>query len=145
MYNRNLYFKLLKQKFSNLDSEEIASQVSNYSSLVEAQLDWDCREKYLELFEKFQNNQVEIGKFCGDFNEIGLINVDIVDSLEANFILLSVDDRSIGFGEIIGTVYELCYDYLENRDINDFNSEIEYQKDFEKMYGEIKNYLERIV
>ena len=96
-YNKQSHLELLKLKYSQekVFSSEEESELSDYSSALDAHLDWETREQYLQLLEKLINGKIDTFKFCIEFKKRNELNGEVFDSLEANFLLLSPHEKSV--------------------------------------------------
>ena len=98
-YNKKRYLQLLDQRSIGDNSND--DELSRYSCMLTNQLDWEIRDQYLSLMEKFLNGNVSMPEF---FAELRIKNYAIIDAvvfLEKHRILLSPDKRSSKFGELL--------------------------------------------
>jgi hypothetical protein len=79
---------LKRQKKSiRTESKEDSSELRGYSIVRNRHLEWKTRDHYLELVEEFLEKKLSISEFCSAFCERGLLNSDVVNILESNFIM----------------------------------------------------------
>ena len=114
-YQKERYLELLKrseelESFSMDESEE-ACELFYYSYLLYGQLNWETRDYFLQLQEKFLENKIDIGDFCDAFCERELLNGEAADMLEPNFILLTPHKKSLDFSILTKEILEACYSY----------------------------------
>ena len=91
-YNKKRYLQLLDQRSIGDNSNN--DELSRYSCMLTNQLDWEIRDQYLSLMEKFLNGNISMPEF---FAELQIKNYSIIDAvvfLEKHRILLSPDKRS---------------------------------------------------
>jgi GTP-sensing pleiotropic transcriptional regulator CodY len=118
--------------------------------MMNGHLDWCIRENYLELLEDLRKGKIELSEFCVDFEEIGNLTSDIIRSFESNFIILSPNEKSLGFSDLLEEIFDLCEQYFEDLEFGYNNSpseielknlEVEIKNSIEKIYFQIQNYL----
>jgi hypothetical protein len=114
-YQKERHLELLKRseelKSLSIDESEEALELSRYSALLQEQLNWETREYFLQLQEKFLKNKITIGEFCQAFSERDVLNSEAADMLESNFILLSPHKKSLYFSKLTDEILEACYGY----------------------------------
>lgn len=101
-YNKKRYLQLLDQRSRGDNSNN--NELSRYSGMLANQLDWEIRDQYLSLMEKFLNENICMAEF---FAELRIKNYGIIDAvvfLERHGILLSVDKKASKFGELLENV-----------------------------------------
>lgn len=77
------------------------------------QLNWEIRNQYLSLVEKFLNGNISMPEFFAELLIKTYVIVDAVVFLEKHRILLSFDKKASKFGELLKNVT----DELEGRSI----------------------------
>ena len=114
-YQKERHLELLKRsdelKSLSINASEEALELSRYSDLLEEQLNWETREYFLQLQEKFLKNKISIGEFCQAFPERDVLNSEAAGMLESNFILLSPHKKSLDFSKLTDEILEACYAY----------------------------------
>ena len=114
-YQKERHLELLKRSEEleslSINESKEALELSRYSALLQEQLNWETREHFLQLQEKFLKNKIIIGEFCEAFSEIYVLNSEAADILESNFILLSPHKKSLDFSKLINEILEACYGY----------------------------------
>ena len=75
------------------------------------------------------------------FEKIGKLTSAIIDILESNLILLSPNEKSLGFSNLLEEVFDICSTYLQDAEFRDETSEVEFQNSIEEIYFQIQNYL----
>ena len=93
----------------SINESEEARELSYYSALLHEQLNWETREYFLQLQEKFLNGKISIVKFCREFCERELLNDEAAQMLQSNFILLSPHKKSLDFSKLTDEILEACY------------------------------------
>jgi hypothetical protein len=142
-YEKKLHLQLLKKKsllkenFKKNESRKDFLQLLNYSELLSRQLDWETRDQYLELIQNFLKQKISIGDFLYEFYQRGLINDDVVQILESNLIVLSLDSNSFNFGTLLKEIFEKCEEYEPEQD----NAEKNFYNFVEKKFLEIQDSL----
>ena len=104
-------------------------------------MNWCIRETYVELLEDFQKGKISTFEFCLAFENTGKLTSDIIDIFESNLIILSPNEKSLGFSDLLEEVFDLCQDYFQNLEFLDANPSSE---EFEKSKIEFKNSVEEI-
>lgn len=114
-YKKERHLELLKRseelKSLSINSSEEALELSCYSALLQEQLNWKTWEYFLQLQEKFLANKITIGEFCRAFSERDVLNSEVADMLQSNFILLSPHKKSLDFSNLTDKILEACYGY----------------------------------
>ena len=149
MYNKREHLELLKKKKSGDISCDDSEKCLNYSALTNGHLDWCIREHYLDLLENFRKGKIQTFEFCISFENTGKLTSDIIDILESNLIILSPDEKSLGFSDLLEEVFDLCQDYFQDLEFLDANpnseefekSKIEFNNSLGKIYLKIQNFL----
>jgi hypothetical protein len=103
-YNKKRYLQLLDQRRRGDNSNNY--ELSGYSCMLTNQLDWEIRDQYLSLMEKFLNGNISMPEF---FAELRIKNYAIIDAvvfLEKHRILLSFDKKASKFGELLEDVLD---------------------------------------
>ena len=133
------YLKLLKKKQSI--NEKLTSEDSNkcldYSIRTEDYLSWLIREHYLELLEKLEKGEIKTLEFCVDFENTSNIMSDVREILESNLIVLSPNEKSFAFADLLEEIYDECEAYLQTANA-DARIGLSTNYDFEKHEMELK-------
>lgn len=140
-YSKNRHYELLKKKSRGINLQEHSSELRQYSSMLEAHLDWQGRKGYLKLIENFRKGKIQDFEFCFAFEERGLLISDMSDILESNLILLSPHEKSDHFSNLVSITIDICKSYIENADNNDQDSKIEFENLIEEIYLQIQEIL----
>ena len=149
MYNKKEHLELLKKRKSGDISRDDYQKCLNYSALTNCRLDWCIREIYVELLKDFQKGEINTSEFCLAFENTGKLTSDILDIFESNFIILSPDEKALGFSNLLEEVFDLCRDYFQDLEFLDANpnpeefekSKIEFNNSLGKIYLKIQNFL----
>lgn len=83
-----------------------SGELSRYSALLSAHLDWEVGDHYLQLLEKFVGKKIYIDEFCIAFEKRVKLIGEITDILESNLILLSLHPKSLDFSDFIGDILD---------------------------------------
>ena len=109
--------------------------------MTNGHLDWCIREHYLDLLENFRKGKIQTFEFCISFENTGKLTSDIIDILESNLIILSPNEKSLGFSDLLEEVFDTCEAYLQDAEFRDENSEVEFKNSVEEIYLKIQNFL----
>lgn len=139
-YNKIEHLELLKKKSVILNSQD-SRKLLRYSTMTNSHLDWCIREHYLDLLENFRKGKIQTFEFCISFEKTGKLTSDIIDILESNLIILSPNEKSIGFSNLLEEVFDTCEAYLQDPEFRDENSEVEFKNSVEEIYLKIQNFL----
>ena len=91
-YNKKRYLQLLEQRSIGDNSNN--DELSRYSCMLTNQLDWENRDQYLSLMEKFLNGNIFMPEFFAELRIKTYAIVDAVVFLEKHRILLSFDKKA---------------------------------------------------
>ena len=144
-YNKTEYLDLLKKKSmtANANPEDYTKLIS-YSAMANRYLDWCIREYYLDLLENFRKGKIETFEFCVSFEDTGKLTSDILRILESNLIILSPDEKSLGFADLLEEVFDTCETYLQYEPefrYENYEVEGEVKDSIEEIYLKIQKYL----
>ena len=114
-YQKDRHLELLKRseelKLLSIEESQEALELSRYSALLQEQLNWETRDHFLRLQEKYLKNKITIGEFCQAFSKRDLLNSEAADMLESNFIFLSPHKKSLDFSKLTDKILNACYGY----------------------------------
>jgi len=139
-YNKMEHLELLKKKSVIANSED-SKKLLSYSTMTNGHFDWCIREQYLDLLKNFQKGKIQTFEFCISFENTGKLTSDIVDILESNLIILSPNEKSLGFANLLEKVFDICEGYLQEAEFRDENSEVEFKNSVEEIFLKIQKYL----
>lgn len=141
-YNKIEYLELLKKKsvIVNSNSED-SKKLLRYSTMANGHLDWCIREHYLDLLENFHKGKIKTFDFCISFENTGKLTSDILDILESNLIILSPNEKSLGFSDLLEEVFDTCEGYFQEAECRDENSEVKFKNSVEAIFLKIQKYL----
>ena len=131
-FNKKRYLELLDQRSIGDNSNN--DELLRYSCMLTNQLDWEIRDQYLSLMEKFLNGNISMPEFFAEFRIKTYAIIDAVVFLEKHRILLSFDKKASKFGELL----EALTDHL-NDDLDFIGDELENL--IQENCIEIKKYL----
>ena len=109
--------------------------------MTNGHLDWCICEHYLDLLENFRKGKIQTFEFCISFENTGKLTSDILDILESNLIILSPNEKSLGFSDLLEEVFDTCEGYLQDAEFRDENSEVEFKNSVEEIFLKIQKYL----
>ena len=154
-YNKQRHLELLKLKYSHLTSTE-KSELNKYWCLLDNTLDWETKEQYIDLLEKLISRKINSFKFYIEFKKRNDLNGEVFDSLKANSLLLSPNEKSKEFSNFISEIMDFCYSYSEvfessyvsfllplvpGEKINSYD--LEFLNSMEKIYLKIQKFLNK--
>lgn len=145
-YNKKRHLELLKKREEKSISSTELKELFNYSAVLDRQLDWETRDQYLQLLEKFIEGKIDIGEFLIAFEERGRLNGEVLDILESNLILLEPHEKSLDFFDFIQQILQDCEIY--NPDPEPFRheyelDETEFLDSIEETYLQIQKLLKK--
>ena len=145
-YSQQRHLELLKLKYSHALTSKQQSELNTYSCVLDGQLDWEAKEQYIDLLQKLISGKINSFKFYIKFKERNELNADILDSLEANFLLLSPQEKSNEFSDFIVEITDFCYTYSELFEsiltAEKFDSDdLKFRNSMEKLYLEMQKFL----
>ena len=121
-YNKKRYLELLDQRSVGDNSND--DELLRYACMLTNQLDWEIRDQYLSLMEKFLNGNICMTEFLAELQTKKYAIIDAVVFLEKHRILLSFDKKASKFGELVEDVID------------------ELQGDFSYTPDEFKNFIQ---
>lgn len=139
-YNKIEHLELLKKKNVIANSEDY-KKLLKYSTMTNGHLDWCIRKHYLDLLENFRKGKIQTFEFCISFDNTGKLTSDILDIFESNLIILSPNEKSLGFSDLLEEVFDTCEGYLQDAEFRDENSEVEFKNSVEEIFLKIQKYL----
>ena len=75
------------------------------------------------------------------FENTRKLTSDILDILESNLIILSPNEKSLSFSDLLEEVFDTCKAYLQDAEFRDENSEVEFKNSVEEIFFKIQKYL----
>ena len=97
-------------------------------------------EDFLDLLENFRKGKIQIFEFCISFGNTVKLTSDLIDMLESNLIILSLNEKSLSFSDLLKKVFDTCETYFQEAEFCNKNSEIEFKNSkFFKL--RVRNYL----
>ena len=142
-YDKKLNPKLLK------DSEDLTDELSlkflHYSMIQFNHLNWEIGDQYLELLENYREEKIDSFdfriRFCERYGSIE----KVVNLLESNQVLLSPDENSLDFGDLLSEIDSCCKTYLDDPETfrNKFEiGDVEFRISIEKVFERrVRNFL----
>ena len=112
--------------------------------MTNGHFDWCIREHYLDLLENYRKGKIQTFEFCISFENTEKLTSDILDILESNLIILSPNEKSLGFSDLLEEVFDTCQaylQYLEDAEFHDENFEVEIKNSVEEIFLKIQKYL----
>ena len=139
-YDKKRHLKLLNQQ----GDEEVKSKLLTYSVILIDQLNWEIRDQYLELLESYMEEKRYSFNFRTKFCERYESVEKVADLLKSNRVLLSPDENSLDFGDLLAEIDDCCKVYSDDPEPfrNDFEiGEVEFRTSIEKIHLKIQNFL----
>lgn len=138
-YDKKRHLELLNKK-----GDEFKSKLQTYSIVLIDHLNWEIRDQYLELLDKFIDKKIDSFNFriafCGRYESIE----KVADLLKSNRVLLSPDKNSLNFGDLLAKIDNYCKAYSDDPEPfrNKFEiGDVEFRISIEKIYLKIQNFL----
>lgn len=107
-------------------------------------LNWEIRDQYLELLENYMEEKEDILNFRIRFCERYESTEKVADLLQSNRVVLSPDENSLDFGDLLSEIDECCKVYSNDPEPyrNEFEiGDVEFRTSIEKIYLKIQNFL----
>jgi hypothetical protein len=138
-YDKKRHLKLLNQQ-----GDEFESKLRTYSIILIDQLNWEIRDQYLELLENYMKEKSGNSNFRITFCERYQSIEKVADLLKSNRVLLSPDENSLDFGDLLSKIDSCCSVYSDDPEPfrNEFEiGAVEFRTSIEKIYLKIQNLL----
>jgi len=138
-YDKKRHLELLNQQ-----GDEFKSKLRTYSIILIDQLNWEIRDQYLELLENYMEEKRDSVNFRIRFCERYESIEKVADLLESNRVLLSPDENSLDFGDLLSKIDSCCRAYSNDPEPfrNKFEiGDVEFRTSIEKIYLKIQNFL----
>lgn len=94
--------------------------------------------KLFRIIGRFSKRKIKIFEFCISFKNTSKLTSDI---LEFNLIILSPNEKLLGFSILLKEVFDIYEVYLQDLKFCDENSEVEFKNSIEEIYLKIQNFL----
>jgi len=139
-YNKQRHLSLLKKKDLTFTEQ---SELKEYSCLLDAMLDWETKEQYIDLLEKLISRKIDAFQFYIEFRERSDSNGKVYDSLKANFLLLSPHEKAKEFSNFICEIMDCCYSYSEVFESYESigSDHLKFRNNMEEIYLKIQKFL----
>ena len=141
-YDKKLHLELLK------DSEDLTGELRlkflHYSAIQFNYLNWEIRDQYLELLGKFVEKKIDSFNFRVGFSERYQSIEKVADLLKSNRVLLSPDQNSLEFGDLLAKIDNCCKAYCDDPEPfrNKFEiADAEFTILMEEIYFQMKDFL----
>lgn len=153
------YSQSLRKKGKKLSDicESDFLELLTYSIALYKQLDWECRDSYVELMDQFLKGKICKGTLKIKFLKIQESQEQVQKALESNLIILSPNPNSDSVGDLISDLHwvledlsldsTLSLEELESLIKENKHEEAEKKKELEiynsvkKIYFKIQNFL----
>jgi hypothetical protein len=138
-YDKKRHLELLNQQ-----GDEFKSKIRTYSIILIDHLNWEIRDQYLELLDKFIDKKIDSFNFRIAFCERYESIQKVADLLKSNRVLLSPDENSLDFGDLLSEIDSCCKAYSDDPEPfrNKFEiGDVEFRISIEKIYLKIQNFL----
>ena len=143
-YDKKLNLELLK------DSENLTGELRlkflHYSAIQFNHLNWEIRDQYLELLENYREEKMDSFNFIMKFEERYDSIGKVADLLKSNRVLLSPDENSLDFGDLLSEIDSCCKAYSDDPEPfrNKFEiGDVEFRISIEKVYLKIQKFLKK--
>ena len=138
-YDKKRHLELLNQQ-----GDEFKSKLRTYSIILIDHLNWEIRDQYLELLENYMEEKRDSFNFRIRFCERYESIEKVADLLKSNRVLLSPDENSLDFGDLLSEIDSCCKAYSDDPEPfrNKFEiGDVEFRTSIEKIYLKIQNFL----
>lgn len=138
-YDKKRHLELLNQQ-----ANEFKSELRTYSIIITDHLNWEIRDQYLELLENYIEEKEDIINFRIKFFERYESIEKVADLLKSNRVLLSPDENSLDFGDLLSEIDDCCKMYSNDPEPfrNEFETgDVEFRSSMEKIYLKIQKFL----
>ena len=138
-YEKKRHLELLNKK-----GDEFESKLRTYSIVLIDHLNWEIRDQYLELLDKFIDKKIDSFNFRIAFCERYESIEKVADLLKSNRVLLSPDKNSLNFADLLEEIDDCCKAYSGDPEPfrNKFEiGDVEFRISIEKIYLKIQKYL----
>ena len=138
-YDKKRHLELLNQQ-----GDEFESKLRTYSIILIDHLNWEIRDQYLELLDKFIEKKIDSFNFRIRFSERYESIDKVTELLQANRVLFSPDENCLEFGYLLAKIDNCCKAYCDDPETfqNKFEiGEVEFTTSIEKIYFQIQNFL----
>jgi len=142
-YKKTWHLKVLNQQ-ETVSSDESSSKLRAYSVILIDHLNWEIQDQYLELLDKFMEKKMNTFDFRNAFCERYTSIEQVADVLKSNKVLLSPNQKSLEFGDLLAKIDNCCQAYSDDPEPfrNKFEiGEVEFRTSIEKTYFQIQKYL----
>ena len=142
-YEKKLNYKFLTQQGIDLN-DEVNSRLRTYSIILIDHLNWEIRDQYLELLDKFIDKKIDSFNFRIAFCERYESIEKVADLLKSNRVLLSPDQNSLEFGDLLAKIDDCCKAYCDDPEPfrNKFEiGDAEFTILMEEIYFQMKDFL----
>lgn len=98
-YDKKRHLELLNKQGNKFDPK-----LRPYSIILINQLNWEIRDQYLELLENYTEKKIDSSNFRIRFSERYESIEKVADLLKSNRVLLSPDEKSLDFGDLLSEI-----------------------------------------
>ena len=137
--NKKWHLELLNQP-----GDEFKSKLRTYTIILIDHLNWEIRDQYLELLDKFIDKKIDSFNFRIAFCERYESIEKVADLLKSNRVLLSPDKNSLNFADLLSKIDDCCKAYSDDPEPfrNKFEiGDVEFRISIEKIYFKIQKFL----
>ena len=135
-YDKKRHLELLNQQ-----GDEFKSKLRTYSIILIDHLNWEIRDQYLELLENYREKKIDSFNFRIAFCERYESIEKVADLLKSNRVLLSPDENSLDFGDLLSEIESCCKVYSDNPEPFQHKCElgdVQFRNEIEKIYAKIQ-------
>ena len=137
-YDKKRHLELLNQQ-----GDEFKSKLRTYSIILIDHLNWEIRDQYLELLENYREEKMDSFNFRIRFCERYESIEKVADLLKSNRVLLSPDENSLDFGNLLSEIDSCSKAYSDDPEPfrNKFEiGEVEFRTSIEKIYLKMQKF-----
>jgi len=139
-YDKKRHLELLNQQ-----GDELNSKLRTYSIILFNHLNWEIRDQYLELLDNYMEEKMDTSNFWIRFCERYESIEKVADGLKSSRVLLSPDENSLDFGDLLSEIDSCCKVYSDDPEPfrNKFEiGEVEFRTSIEKIYLKMQKFLD---
>jgi hypothetical protein len=144
-YEKKKHYEFLNQA-EELLTDNLIEKLRSYSIILTDQLNWEIKEQYLDLLDKFINKKMDSYHFNRSFRERYKSIEKIAEILKLNRVFLSPDKNSFDFGEFLSEIDDCCLAYSDAPEPyrTEFDlGDAEFKVSIEKIYFQMKQFLKK--
>ena len=137
-YDRKRYIQLLNEQKEKVRCDELKF----YLLVLVLQLNWETKEQYLTLLEKYTKNKLKVYNFEESFKKLYFSVEEIAELLESNRIILSPHKKSFDFELLLDKIHNYLNRYAPDPEESYEVGKDEFDAAIKKIYLDMQNLLD---